>query len=86
MASLGFNVTDDRKTLRKLIPDYVSSVTDHRGRRLAVFVIEVKAPGRNKSSDDFCKTAEELKRMVDAFANYGMTDTTVCGLLVDGNA
>lgn len=85
MASVILTVADNQEIPKLLISDYISSVTGNRGEQLAVLVIEVNAQNRNQRSDDFCKLAKEMKRMTDVLATYGITNTTVCGLLVDGN-
>ncbi|KAI9321505.1 hypothetical protein BX666DRAFT_1902885 [Dichotomocladium elegans] len=76
--------TSNRKTELALIPDYVSSAVGRRGEIVDIFVVEVKAPDRNQSSDDYFKLGEEMKRMTTRLENLGLRNAKVCGLLVDG--
>ncbi|KAI8350627.1 hypothetical protein EDC96DRAFT_519442 [Choanephora cucurbitarum] len=57
---------------------------DKDANPVEVFVVEVKAPGRNKNSNDFIKLGFTLKLMLDALVKRDMNSPHVVGLLVDG--
>lgn len=67
-----------------LKPDYTLFFEDKDANPVEVFVVEVKAPGRNKNSNDFIKLGFTLKLMLDALVKHGMNSPHVVGLLVDG--
>ncbi|KAI8323396.1 hypothetical protein EDC96DRAFT_529181 [Choanephora cucurbitarum] len=67
-----------------LKPDYTLFFYDEQESPVEVFVTEVKAPLRNKNSNDFIKLGFTLKSMLDGAIKRGMTKPHMLGLLVDG--
>ncbi|KAI8347614.1 hypothetical protein EDC96DRAFT_567725 [Choanephora cucurbitarum] len=65
-----------------LKPDYTPE--DEEDRQLETFVVEVKAPLRNRNSNDFIKLGFTLKSMLDKLIQSGMKSPHVVGLLIDG--
>ncbi|KAI8347659.1 hypothetical protein BD560DRAFT_450411 [Blakeslea trispora] len=50
-----------------------------------VFVMEMKAPTRNRNSNDFIKLGFTLKSMLDSVIKRGLRQPQVLGLLIDGH-
>ncbi|KAI8380060.1 hypothetical protein BD560DRAFT_432304 [Blakeslea trispora] len=67
-----------------LKPDYTLFFEDEEDEQFEAFVVEVKAPQRNRNSNDFIKLGFTLKSMLDKFVQNGMKSPHVVGLLVDG--
>ena len=67
-----------------LKPDYTLYFEDKEDKEVATFIVEVKAPSRNKNSNDFIKLGFTLKSMLDSLIKRGMRSPRVLGLLVDG--
>ncbi|OBZ81267.1 hypothetical protein A0J61_10684 [Choanephora cucurbitarum] len=67
-----------------LKPDYTLYFEDKEAKEVATFIVEVKAPSRNKNSNDFIKLGFTLKSMLDSLIKRGMRSPRVLGLLVDG--
>ncbi|CAO3653540.1 unnamed protein product [Cunninghamella echinulata] len=78
-------VLDDGKE-KKIVykPDYTASAASRDGDKFDLFVIEVKAPGRNQNSNDKVKIGEQMKVMLNALHKRKLSQWVVCGLLVDG--
>lgn len=67
-----------------LKPDYTIKVEGTDEKHTELFIIEVKAPMRNRSSYDFIKTALTMKDMLDKLIRKGVENPIVTGLLING--
>ncbi|KAF7720574.1 hypothetical protein EC973_007386 [Apophysomyces ossiformis] len=65
----------------KLLP-YYTAFAAVRGRCFDLFAVEVKKP--KQVHNDLEKLGDELKRMLNALVEAGVTSPVVCGAVVDG--
>ncbi|KAI9303539.1 hypothetical protein BJ944DRAFT_232082 [Cunninghamella echinulata] len=57
-------VLDDGKEKKVVYkPDYIASAASRDGDKFDLFIIEVKAPGRNRNSNDKIKIGEQMKKI-----------------------
>ncbi|CAO3596153.1 unnamed protein product [Absidia cylindrospora] len=67
----------------KFLPDFSLHVWA-RGYRYGLLTVEIKQPNSGRSQPDLWKLANEMKLMLNALVDLGISFPVVCGIWIDG--